>query len=294
MAKGSKARLVAIMGIIILIMVTCSGPIADWRARNIAAPLYLPPDPATLATIQHLFESAMQMPPSAVSWQTYGFVLESKSAAGSAYLSIHEPDGRVEGKGRYLLRPESRLALVFEAPHGDTDWHTDEIAERLFFQTSALAVAVNTLPRWAVDRQGRPADVANRPDGVLVAFTLALINRRRDAVVVQLHGFEAAKRENETAALADIIVSNGTSRPSPGLISLRDCLAAIAPGRVLAYGRDVFELGGTRNAVGRAVREFGAGRFVHVEMSLPFREALLRDDSLRFEFGHCLAIGTGV
>lgn len=291
MTKNNSARLAPIIGIVVLIVATCSGPIADWRVRNIVAPLYRPPDPATLAAIQRLFDDAFQAPPSPEPWRQYGFTLETKSSAGSPYLSIRESADRIEGKGRYLLRPESRLALVLQAPHGDTDRHTDEIAERLFFQAFAVAMAVNTLPRWAVDRRGRPADLAARPDSVLLAVTLALIRRYPHGVVVQLHGFEAAKRETQVATLADLIISDGTRRPSPELRSVRDCLTGVAPGRVLLYGEDVFELGGTLNAIGRAIRDAGAGRFLHIEMSLPFRERLLENNSLRTDFARCLVGG---
>lgn len=293
MTKSNSARLLSIMGIIILIVATCSGPIADWRARNILAPLYRPLDPTALAEVQTLFEAALEAPPAAEPWQRYGLVFESTSSAGRTYLSIRESTDHPEGKGRYLLQPEGHLALVLQAPHGDTDWHTDEIAERLFFETSALAFAINTLPRWAVDREGQLADLAGRSDSVLLAFTLALIKRYPHALVVQLHGFEGAKRETQIAALADIIVSNGTRRPSADLMAVRDCLAHIAPGRVLAYGSDVFELGGTLNAIGRAIRGAGAGRFLHIEMSLPFREALAGNSAMRAGFGGCLAIGAG-
>lgn len=290
---NSGTRPAAIMGIIALIVSTCSGPIADWRTRNIAVPLYRPPDPTTLAALQKLFDEAFQAPPSSESWSQHGFVVETKSGTGSAYLLIRELSGGIEGKGRYLLRPDSRSALVLQAPHGDSDRHTEEIAERLFFQTSVLAVAVNSLPRWAVDRWGRSADLAARPDSVLLAFTLALTARYPRAVVVQLHGFEASKRETQTAAAADLIISDGTRQPSAELTSVRDCLAEIAPERVLLYGDDVFELGGTLNAVGRAIHDAGAGRFLHIEMNLTFRERLLMNDSLRIDFARCLTGGAG-
>ena len=48
------------MAIIILVISTCSGPIADWRTRNIAVPLYRAPDPAALDALQKLFDSVLQ------------------------------------------------------------------------------------------------------------------------------------------------------------------------------------------------------------------------------------------
>lgn len=294
MTTNSGARAAAIMAIIILVISTCSGPIADWRTRNIAVPLYRAPDPAALEALQELFDAVLREPMSPDPWSQLGFVLETKSSAGSTYLSIREAAGRIEGKGGYLLRPASPLALVLQAPHGDTDRHTEAIAERLFLESSALALAVNSLPRWAVDRRGRPADLAARPDSVLLVFTMAVIARHPRAAVVQLHGFEAAKRETQTAATADLIISDGTREPSPEVMSLRDCLIGIASGRVLLYSSDVFELGGTRNAIGRAIRGAGTGRFLHIEMSLPFRERLLADGPLFAGFARCLAGDVGM
>lgn len=293
MTTNSGARAAAIMAIVILVMSTCSGPIADWRTRNIAVPLYRAPDPTALDALQKLFAAVLQGPMSPEPWSQLGFLLESESSAESPYLSIREAPGRIEGKGSYLLRPDSPLALVLQAPHGDTDRHTEAIAERLFLETSALAMAVNSLPRWAVDRRGRSADLAARPDSVLLVFTIAVIARHPRAVVVQLHGFEAAKRETQTAATADLIISDGTREPSRELMALRECLTGIAPGRVLLYSTDVFELGGTRNVIGRAIRGAGTGRFLHIEMSLPFRERLLADGAMRAGFARCLAGDVG-
>lgn len=288
MTTSSGARAAAIMGIIMLAVSTCSGPIADWRARIIVVPLYRTPDPAVLAALQKLFDAVLREPMSPEPWSQLGFVLQSNWNAGSTYLSLREAPGRIEGKGAYLVHPGTRLALVLQAPHGDTDRHTEAIVERLFFETSALAAAANSLPRWAVDRRGGTADLAARPDSVLLAFTMAVITSHPQALIVQLHGFEAANRESEAASSADLIISNGTRGSPPEMISLRECLTGIAPGRVLLYNSDVFELGGTRNVIGRAIRGAGVGRFLHIEMSLPFRERLLAEDPLRSGFARCL------
>lgn len=288
-----KAGVAVSMGVIFLVATTCSGPIADWRARNIVAPLYRPLDQADVAAIQKLFEETLRSPPSREAWRHAGFIVEPRTFSGSTYLSVDEPAIGIEGKGRYLLRPGGHLAMAVQAPHGDTDLHTGEIARRLFLETSIMAATINTLPRWAVDRRGRPADLAARTDSALLAFTRAFIEQHPDGIVVQLHGFDGAKREAQVAAVADVIVSDGTHDPSPRLMALRDCLTDVASGPVRLYGDDAFELGGTHNAIGRAIRAAGAGRFLHVEMSLRFRQRLLDDELLREDFVRCLAGGIG-
>lgn len=291
-----SARAPVAAALTILVVTTCSGPVAEWRSRIIVAPLYRPPAGAALAGIQRLFEDTLRdsaARPQIQAWQAFGFVAEWRAMGEGRYLLVREAADRIEGKGRYMLRPGAAIAVALQAPHADTDLHTGEIAERLFLEAPIVAAAFNTLPRWAVDARGGPADLAHRADSVLFVFSRAFVERYRGGVLVQLHGFDTARRETLAGTTADVIVSGGTRESQPELVVIRDCLAASAPGRVRLYPDEVPELGGTQNAIGRVVRNAGAGRFLHVEMSLPFRRRLLADATARLGFVRCFAIGPG-
>jgi hypothetical protein len=282
--------------LIMLAVTTCSGPIGEWRSRIIVAPLYRPPSAATLKQIQELFGRTLAnsiAPATVESWRAMDFVAVWRGGTDDPYLSLAEPMERIEGKGRYLLRPGASVQVAVQAPHADTDLLTGEIAERLFFEIPVVAATFNTLPRWAVDRNGRPADLARRPDSVFATFVYSFIRHYGAGAVVQLHGFDTAKRETLAGATADIILSGGTREPDRELVAVRDCLEALSPGRVRLYPEEVTELGGTANVTGRAVREVGAGRFLHVEMSLPFRRRLLSEKQLRLGFAHCISSHRG-
>lgn len=294
MTMRPRSGIPATVALTVLVAATCSGPAGDWRSRLIVAPLYRPPSAKAQADIANLFEGAFGTPAadwSAPAWEGVGFVAEWIGSPEATYLSLHEVAGQFEGKGRYLLRPRGTLAVALQAPHADTDLYTGDIAERLFVEMPVVAAAFSTLPRWAVDVRGRPADLAQRSDSLLVTFTNAFLNRHPDGIVVQLHGFDGANRETEAGATADIVISDGTRHPRHELVATRDCLIDITAGRVRLYPDEVVELGGTFNVIGGLIRDAALGRFVHLEMNLQFRRRLMADAEVRRNLVNCLMAG---
>jgi len=57
---------------------------------------------------------------------------------------------------------------------------------------------------------------------------------------------------------------------------------------VRLFGRDVFELGGTRNQQSRWARRVGFQQFLHVELAAATRLKLNRDPALRQSFREAL------
>src|SRR5262249_37772318 len=89
---------------------------------------------------------------------------------------------------------------------------------------------------------------------------------------------------------AHVVLSEGTSKPSPALGATQQRLATALPGggRVLIYPRDVRKLGATTNVQGALARKHGA-RFVHVEMSRTLRDRLIGDAASRPGVGAAMA-----
>lgn len=204
---------------------------------------------------------------------------------GGMFLVLREAAGRERGTGAYVFRvgPVGRAEVVLQAPHAYFDLHTGRIAAAMMFEREGphpRALMLNTVQRY---QRGRPtpespADVCHRPEH-LFSFvtdrTLAALGR---AMVVQLHGFDAAGVPVGTRA----IVSEGLSRaPSLRLVALAERVEAALGAGVRVYHRDLKRLGGTTNAQARVVARHAYGWFVHLEMATAVREALRGRRALR-------------
>ena len=210
-------------------------------------------------------------------------------------LRLDETAEDCAGRGAYMLGRARRSApILVSAPHRAADRYTGTLALQLFTEGSLAAAAWNSAPRRAKDACANAADLARSPRNHFTAFSLAFAQIYPAGLVVQLHGFDREMRQSQAGADADMILSNGTGSASGSLLDMADCLSAsLYPRRVLVYPNDVSELGALSNAQGQALRESGFDGFVHVEMSLAFRESLIADHNARSNFLECLAQGIG-
>jgi hypothetical protein len=204
---------------------------------------------------------------------------------------INEPPGDERGRGEYLLRADAyRNPLLLSAPHRTADRFTGRITLRLFMETGAAAAAWNSVPRRSA--LGGASDLARLERHPFTAFATAFAESFPDGRIVQLHGFEPARRTTEQARSASVILSNGSGSSSATLLTIAGCLRTRLPSdEVLVFPDDVKELGATRNAQGAALRRTHFQGFVHAELSLQFRERLMQDHHLLEEFGRCLESG---
>jgi len=206
-------------------------------------------------------------------------------------LAMVEAANDCRGRGSYLLRPEGAIPLAVFAPHRGADLQTGTLAAALFDENDIAAAAWNSAPRRADD--GCPAgDPTRHETHHLTAFSLAFADAYPAGRIVQLHGFDGAKRRSRAAQLADIIVSEGTDAPNPRLYDVADCLSReLHPWRVAVYPGDVAELGALRNRQGRSLRAIGFTGFVHIEMPRDVRRTLVANREQREAFAHCLQTG---
>ncbi|WP_435199920.1 hypothetical protein [Qipengyuania sp. 902] len=190
--------------------------------------------------------------------------------------------------GEYRLRNGAAVPLAVTAPHAFHDRGTGELAMGILLRSRAAAAAQNTVARDGSDGC-KALDVAREDEHLFTQFALGFSDRFPDGLVVQLHGFDGARRSTARAEEAAAIVSNGT--PSPGLdtLDLADCLSrALAPHAVLLYPAETNELGAEDNAQGKALRKEGGARFAHIELSADLREAMISDEQLLASFAACL------
>lgn len=211
---------------------------------------------------------------------------------GAPGLALREAAGDCRGRGVYRLREGAALPLALVAPHRGSDRHTGELAGKLFEEMPVAAAAWNSAPRRATPECPGGGDATRVETHYLTAFSLAFAEAHPNGRIVQLHGFEGAKRQSSVAQLADIIVSDGSTKPGRRLLDLADCLSVgLYPLRIMVFPLDTHELGAQQNRQGRALRAEGFEGFVHLELSAPLRQRLVEDDALRARLGACLAEG---
>ncbi|MHA6332399.1 hypothetical protein ACXYL9_01845 [Qipengyuania sp. CAU 1752] len=206
---------------------------------------------------------------------------------------LKEADGQCEGRGTYLVREhQAAVPLALTAPHRGADRHTGTLAAQLFTESKAAAAAWNSAPRRPTSECPAAVDLARVHDHPFTTFALAFANRHPGGRMVQLHGFDRARRRDAASSEASIIVSNGTSSPDKGLLDLADCLSvAFDPLPVRVFPLETSELGALSNAQGLALRDAGFDGFVHLELAADLRLSLTRDAQLRAQLLSCLVSG---
>jgi hypothetical protein len=256
---------------------------------------YVPATTADAALSEALFERLLrgeQGADIAEGLARIGFTLASVTLGGEAATVIREAAGQRTGKGLYVLRQGAGrpTPVLLQAPHRFTDLDTGRIVARLLEEGGFLAAAWNTVPRWYEDGGVRiDADLAHVEVSHFNAFTRAFAKVHGRSRVIQIHGFERARRRSGAGAQAGVIVSSGTGRPGSASAEVARCLeGALTPERVLLYPVDVKELGGTTNANAAALRELKFDGFVHIEVARELRIRLRDDEEARKTFARCL------
>jgi hypothetical protein len=222
-----------------------------------------------------------------------GFALVEWSEGGEDFVFVKESRENAKGWGAYAFRRHVAEPIAIEAPHAEDDAHTGFLAERLFLEGKPAAAAWNSAPRdTLIPGNGDSADLAHLDESVFQAFTRAFIEAYPQGRLIQLHGFDKAKRKTPAAARCGVIVSNGSRRPSAWLSEAARCLESALRDSVCVYPLDASELGATTNCQAKLFREAAHDGFLHVEMDLEARLALRADRELRGALWACLVPST--
>lgn len=243
---------------------------------------YGPPQQAELAATEALFVRLLEgQNPAALHdlARSGGWELRTQTRAGGTVVVVTELAPRGRGRGLYAFFGEGRHAL--QAPHVPTDQLTGDILRRYADDALPRAMAWNTVPRSV-------ADLAHLEATDMIAFSMAFARVHPQERLIQLHGFDSASRKTAVAQASAAIVSAGHPEPSAELKDAVRCLKWKVEPSTRLYGDDVQELGGTTNAIGRALRTVGYVHFVHLELNRSLRERLLRDTGQRRLLFTCL------
>ena len=211
-------------------------------------------------------------------WRELDFALQPLGEGGVWVLI----DKAGRGRGFYLFQENGPEIRSVQVPHGYHDRHTARIGFRIFLEGGWRAGVWNTVHRstGAVD-DARGSDSAHREKTLFQAFHHAWSEAHPSGRTIQLHGFLRNKRKTAIASEADIIISNGSKKPTQPLLVLGEELARTLSLNVRIFGHDVHELGGTTNSQARLAHRLGYTHFVHLEIEIEARKRLTRDPKFR-------------
>lgn len=217
----------------------------------------------------------------ATQWSKLGFeVKEVKDHRGYFVILIEDREHQT-GKGFYVFNKNPQGNTIIQAPHGDSDLNTGRIAINLINTGAFLSGAWNTVHR-------KEADLAHLDNTYFMAYTKAFTKAHPNGHIVQIHGFENAKREEEIAKTADIIISSGTENPSGWATHVNTCMKKSFGETVLLYPTEVKELGGLTNIIATTSQSIAFNGFLQIEMSKDFRWKLLQDKAALNQYKSCL------
>lgn len=208
-----------------------------------------------------------------------GWNLHTQSAGGRTWTVLTEEQDKRSGRGLFAIASQGRHAL--QAPHVPSDGLTGEILLRYATDGLPRALAWNTLPR-------SKADMAHSDGTYFMAFSQAYATVFPNDKIIQIHGFDGSQRRTRSAEHSGAIVSATHKNASRELRAAVDCLKQRLDPDTRLYGQDVSELGGTTNSIARTLRRDGFEGFIHVELSLPLREALHDEAGKRLSLFECL------
>jgi hypothetical protein len=243
--------------------------------------------PALRNHIENLFFDIFSgQPADAPAWAKHGLKVETLDHGRLLMIQDLGPQGR----GLFVIRPQSDSALMLQAPHRWKDLHTGSITTSWFSNHEVAAACWNTAHRW-VDLQGIrwQQDHCDRRESLFNAFARAFVRARTGKTrVLQLHGYDTLKHHHAGHELHEMILSNGTRQPGKNATSLFSTLKESFPLQHPAlYPRDTKSLGALQNAQGHALRPFG-DVFLHLELGLDFRLSLKKKGSQNLKSLHHL------
>lgn len=283
----ASTSLLALFLVALQVPLACAGEISELLSRSRTGGKYTAPSRSEVERAEELFALTLANPenlelPSL--WKQLGVAVKRVEENGS-WLALVEEEGARRGRGLYLLRLGGGAPVAIQAPHSRSDKGTGDLAEKLLLEGGLAAGAWNTRPR-------AEGDLSAVDRSYLAAFSRAFVRHLPEGRIVQLHGFSPDKRASQAARRAGGILSDGTRHPSPSLRQVASCLEPPLAGGVILYGAGGTELGGTRNRIGRLLREDGFDGFIHLELSPRARNRLLQEGDRRSDLLGCLS-GSG-
>ena len=189
---------------------------------------------------------------------------------------------KANGGGALIYRLNAK-ACIISIPHRYFDTHTYTIGEQVFNTLCQLMLA-NTHHRHSESLDEQSMDYSKRSDNLHNAAILAFQSLHPSAKVIQLHGFNQSKRKSHKGKKADFIISQGR-KGNAIKQQLTLCLSKISRNSFF-YPELIQELGGTKNILHKL--NLTPFSFIHIEISKPMRERLLKEQHTMSQFSECI------
>jgi len=252
-----------------------------WRAARVVKN-FKQPDAKELATAETLLSKMLAPTPDLTlekSWLALHVLQRSAQLGKDKIWTLQEAQDSRFGRGFLAIRQGEAKPILLQAPHSRSDLHTEDIAFALFAEDKVRAAIWNTASRT----QG---DLAHAEESYFQAVSRAFAATNPKGIVLQLHGFDKAKRRTKRGQSQEIILSNGSANPPASYSRLAARLAQTLTTAVGVYPHDAKELGATTNTQAKALVALKkpAIQFVHVELSLKQRQRLQSEVKLRQSF----------
>lgn len=182
-----------------------------------------------------------------------------------------------------VFRRNAKVPIVLQVPHAKSETHLFDVVSDLFGEIQARALWIT------VGAHRKEVDSAHTYASDMSVATAAALAHDPELVFASIHGFQPTTKNQLIGT--DAIISSGTWWPSARAYSLYRELKKILrkKDQVLLFPWHVYQLGGTTNAQGQIIRDWGSPEsFLHLELSLEYRAELRKSTKDRKEFGRCL------
>ena len=180
-----------------------------------------------------------------------------------------------KGLATLQINPDAKSNCLLVSPHPFFDTHSKEIAKALFEKICKGFLYSNTHRKTEYINGTTPRfyEPTRHNRSYLQAFTRAWANSYPNSIHIQLHGFDSNKRKTLPGRKAQIIISDGSHNPSALLFSLQQCFRRQGFVNTFVFGKDISELGATKNAQRSVLVE--KDNFIHIELSNETRRTLM-------------------
>lgn len=185
-------------------------------------------------------------------------------------------DKRDIGSGFFIINSRLNAASMLSIPHRFNDLRTGTIGYKLFATKKYKAIAFNTVSRKKMDSAHTYYTVFN-------AFHKAFSEVYPQEMVYQIHGFSSAKHKSIVSSNMAIVSSSKLTATKEA----KNVYKCLNKGKIsaLLYGKNVFELGATKNTQAKTLHFYN---FMHIELSDMVRKRLYENRDTLMTLGKCL------
>ena len=236
-----------------------------------------------------LFESLFKGECQQKDWSMLDYTIKNIEENGNHYQILAETEDKKRGRGFFVFQMSLNGPIMLQIPHSHHDKHTGTIAINMLQNGLIKVAALNTVPRiYKKEGNLMNSDMAHLEHSYFVAITKAFAKVFPNGKIVQLHGFDVEKRKTDNGKYANVITSSGSNTPKSWVVNFTECLQNKFEETIYLYPRDIKELGGINSIIAKTLQIIGHPGFLHIEMDIPFRENLLKDDESLNKLMGCL------